>query len=213
MSSRVYRQRARAEHAAQTRTAIIEAVFDRLRHAPAEPIGVDRIARMAGVARSTVYAIFGSRAGLFDAVGRELVDRSGYAGLLEAKHEPDARDHLRVGLRTASAMYAANRDIFRALRSMAQLDEQAVGDVVRSMDEERASGMRRLAARLADQGVLRDGLGVADAEHMLWALTSFETFDALYTGRDLSTRKTVALLTEMTENALYASSSSAQRAT
>ena len=203
MPSRVYRQQARAEHAAQTRTAIIEAVFDRLRHAPAEPIGVDRIARMAGVARSTVYAIFGSRAGLFDAVGRELADRSGYASLLEAKHEPDARDHLRVGLRTASAMYATNRDIFRALRSMAQLDEQAVGDVVRSMDEERANGMRRLAARLADQGVLRDGLTVDDAEHMLWALTSFETFDALYTGRGLSTRKTVALLIEMAEGALY----------
>jgi AcrR family transcriptional regulator len=210
MSSRVYRQRARAEHAAQTRTAIIEAVFDRLRDAPAEPIAVDRIARMAGVARSTVYAIFGSRAGLFDAVGRELADRSGYASLLEAQHEPDAREHLRVGLRTASAMYAANRDIHRALRSMAQLDEQAVGGVVASMEQERANGMRRLVARLAQQGALRPGLGHAEAEHMLWALTSFETFDLLYTGRGLSTRKTVALLVEMAERALYAPSSSAQ---
>jgi AcrR family transcriptional regulator len=213
MSSRVYRQRARAEHAAQTRTAIIEAVFERLRDAPAEPIAVDRIARMAGVARSTVYAIFGSRAGLFHAVGRELADRSGYASLVEAKHEPDAREHLRVGLRTASAMYAANRDIHRALRSMAQLDEQAVGGVVASMEHERANGMRRLVARLAEQGVLRDDLAVAEAEHMLWALASFETFDLLYTGRGLSTRKTVSLLIDMAERALYAPSSSAQCAT
>jgi AcrR family transcriptional regulator len=204
MSSRTYRQRARAEHAAQTRAAIIDAVFERLRAAPSEPVAVDRVARMAGVARSTVYAIFGSRAGLFDAVGRELADRSGYASLLEAKHQPDAREHLRAGLRTASRMYAANRDIHRALRSMAQLDEEAVGGVVRTMEEERAGGMRRLVGRLADQGVLRADLSADDAEQMLWALTSFETFDTLYTDRGLSTTKTVKLLVEMAERALYA---------
>src|SRR5438094_8576087 len=100
---------------------IIEGVFTRLREAPAEPITVDGIARMAGVARSTVYAVFGSRAGLFDAVGRELLARSGYSRLLDAKHQPKARDHLRVGIRAASEMAASNRDIYRALRSMAQL--------------------------------------------------------------------------------------------
>jgi AcrR family transcriptional regulator len=204
MPSRTYRQVARAEHAERTRTAILEAVFKRLREAPAEPVAVDAVARLAGVARSTVYAVFGSRAGLFEAVGRELADRGGYASLLEAKHRPDAREHLRAGIRSAGAMYAANRDIYRALRSMAQLDEEAVGGVVRGMDEERASGMRRLVRRLADQGVLRADLGVEDAEQMLWALTSFETFDALYTGRRLSTTKTVALLVAMAERALYA---------
>lgn len=201
--TRTYEQRARAEEAERTRMRIIEAVFDRLRTAPAEPIAIDRIARMAGVARSTVYAIFGSRAGLFDAVGRELGMRSGYERLLDAKHQPDAREHLRVGLRAACEMLAANRDIYRALRSMAQLDEQAVGGVVRSMDEERAAGMRRLAGRLAEQGVLRDGLDPADAEHILWLLTSFESFDLLHTDRGLSTERVVELLIDTAEHALY----------
>ena len=204
MSPRTYTQRARAEDAARTRTAIIDAVFARLREAPAEPISIDRIARMAGVARSTVYAIFGSRAGLFDAVGRELVERSGYASLLDAKHQPDAREHLRAGLRAASEMHAANRDISRALRSMAQLDEHAVGGVVTRMDEERATGMRRLADRLAEQGLLREDLDAEDAEHVLWMLTSFDSFDALYTGRGLSVDRTVELLVDAAENALLA---------
>src|SRR3954470_16108904 len=160
MATRTYQQRARAEEAERTRMRIIDAVFERLREAPAEPIAIDRIARMAGVARSTVFAIFGSRAGLFDAVGRELGSRSGYETLVDAKHQPDARDHLRAGIRASCEMLAANRDIYRALRSMAQLDEHAVGGVVRRMDEERAAGMKRLARRLAEQGVLRDGLGV-----------------------------------------------------
>ena len=38
---------------------IIDAVLARLRAAPAEPVSIERVARMAGVARSTVYAIFG----------------------------------------------------------------------------------------------------------------------------------------------------------
>jgi AcrR family transcriptional regulator len=204
MATRPYEQRARAEEAERTRMRIIEAVFARLREAPAEPIAIDRIARMAGVARSTVYAIFGSRSGLFDAVGRELAARSGYERLVDAKHLPDARDHLRAGFRAASEMLAANRDIYRALRSMAQLDEQAVGGVVRRMDEERAGGIARLAARLAEQGVLREGLGAEDAEHMLWVLTSFESFDSLYTGRGLSTDRAVDLLIGIAERALYA---------
>jgi AcrR family transcriptional regulator len=203
MATRPYEQRARAEEAERTRMRIIEAVFTRLREAPAERIAIDQIARMARVARSTVYAIFGSRSGLFDAVGRELAARSGYARLLDAKHQPDAREHLRAGFRAASEMLAANRDIYRALRSMAQLDE-AVGGVVRRMDEERARGMARLAGRLGEQGVLREGLSAEDAEHVLWVLTSFESFDALYTGRGLSTDRAVELLVDTAERALYA---------
>jgi AcrR family transcriptional regulator len=203
MASRSYIQRARAEDAERTRSRIIEAVFERLRTAPAEPIAIDRIAASAGVARSTVYAIFGSRAGLFDAVGRELAARSGYERLLDAKHQPDARGHLRAGFRASTEMLAANRDVYRALRSMAQLDEEAVGGVVRRMDEERANGMTRLARRLAEQGVLRPGLSVEDAEHVLWVLTSFESFDALFTGRGLSIDRTVEILVDAAERALY----------
>ncbi len=182
---------------------IIEAVFERLREAPAEPVAVERIARMAGVARSTVYAIFGSRSGLFDAVGRELAARSGYALLVDAKHQPDARDHLRAGFRASTEMLAANRDIYRALRSMAQLDEEAVGGVVTRMDEERAAGMTRLASRLAEQGILRKDLSIKDAEHVLVMLSSFESFDTLYTGRGLSTKRTTELLIETAERVLY----------
>jgi hypothetical protein len=72
------------------------------------------------------------------------------------------------------------------------------------MDEERAGGMSRLAGRLAKQGVLRDDLSIEDAEHVLWVLTSFESFDALCTGRDMSTDRTVELLTDAAERALYA---------
>ena len=204
MATRRYDQRRRAELAEQTRRRILEAVIDRLRDAPAEPVAIDRIAAAAGVARSTVYAIFGSRAGLFDAVGTEVFERAGYGRVIEAARQPDAREHLRAGLRAASEMFAVNRDVVRALHSMAQLDQQAVGGTVERWEAERAAGMARLARRLGEQGALRAGVSPARAEHVLWVLTSFEAFDLLFSGRGLSAPAAAGLLIEAAEGALVA---------
>jgi AcrR family transcriptional regulator len=202
MATRRYEQQQRAETAEQTRRRILDAVIERLRKAPAEPVSIDRIAEMAGVARSTVYAIFGSRAGLFDAVAADVLEREDYELLLEAKHEPDAREHMRVGFRTATEMLAADPDTVRALFSMAQLDERAVGDAVRRREERRAAGMTRLARRLDEQDLLRPDVSVEDAEQILWVLTSFESFDLLYTRRGLSREAVADLLFATAERAL-----------
>ena len=155
MTTRRYEQRPRAEDAEKTRQRIVDAVLERLRAAPAEPVAIERIAAMAGVARSTVYAIFGSRAGLFDAVGAHLQERTGYERLVEASHQPDAREAFRGGLRAAREMLAADRDTWRALRSMAQLDQEAVGGSVQRWEDERAAAMARIAGQLHEQGHLR----------------------------------------------------------
>jgi hypothetical protein len=47
-------------------------------------------------------------------------------------------------------------------------------------------------------------MSVEDAEHLLWTLTSFESFDLLYTGRGLSLDRVVGLLVETAERTLYA---------
>src|SRR6476659_5910832 len=155
VATRRYEQRQRAEDAEKTRRRIVDAVLERLRAAPAEPVAIEKIAAMAGVARSTVYAIFGSRAGLFDAVGAHLQERTGYRRLVEASHRPDAREALRGGLRAASEMLAAQRDTWRVLRSMAQLDQDAVGGSVQRWEDERAAAMARISQRLHEQGHLR----------------------------------------------------------
>ena len=204
VTTRRYEQRARAESAERTRRRIVAAVLERLRRAPAEPVSIERIAAMANVARSTVYAIFGSRAGLFDAVGEAVFERSGYALVVDAARHPDAREHLRSGLRAASEMFAADRAVLRALYSMAQLDEQAVGGAIGRWEAERAAGMKRLARRLGEEGELRPGVAVEDAEHVLWVLTSFESFDLLLTGRGLAPRAAAALLISTAEGALCA---------
>lgn len=203
VATRSYEQRLRAKTAQETRRRVLDALYERLREAPAEPVSVDRIARMAGVARSTVYLIFGSRAGLFDALGTDLIERSGYARLVEAAGQPDARERLRSGFRAASEMFAANRDVTRALFSMAALNEEDAGQEIRRWEKERADGMARLARHLAEQAVLRLDVSVQQATDLLWLLASFDSFDMLYTGRGMSLDEAVRLLIDTAERSLY----------
>ena len=157
---------------------------------------------MAGVARSTVYASFGSRAGLFDAVAEELRERHGFDRLAGTSFRPDTRAAFRDGMRAATAMLAGDRDIYRALHSMAQLDQEAVGSAVVRAEQNRAEAMGRLAHGLHEQGELLPGVGAEEAAHVLWVLSSFESFDLLYTGRGLSVDAIVELLTATAERAL-----------
>jgi AcrR family transcriptional regulator len=202
MATRRYEQRVRAQAAQETRRRILDAVYERLREAPSQPVSVDRIARMAGVARSTVYLIFGSRAGLFDALGADLWERAGYQRLVEAVAHPDAREHLRGGLRAGVQMFAAYRDVTRALFSMAALDDEAVGGAIKRTEETRARGMARLARRLADQDVLRPDVTVEQAADLLWLLASFDSFDLLYTGRGLTVDEVARVLIATAERSL-----------
>ncbi|WP_317762852.1 TetR/AcrR family transcriptional regulator [Rhodococcus opacus] len=186
MATRKYEQRLRAEAAEETRRNILDAVYDRLRRAPSTPVSVEQVARAAGVSRSTVYLVFGSRAGLFDALTTDLWwHRAGFQAVVDAVEHPDAREHLRGGIDSGVRVFAAHRDVFRALFSMAQLDADAVGGAIARIEENRAGGMAHLAQRLAEQEVLRPEVTVDEAADLLWLLASFDSFDQLYTGRNL----------------------------
>jgi AcrR family transcriptional regulator len=202
MTTRRYQQRLRAEAAEQTRRRILDAVYQRLRAAPSEPVSLDQVARAAGVARSTIYLIFGSRAGLFDALAADLLERGGFDRVVRAVAHPDAREHLRDGIRGSMQVFAVHRDVYRVLFSTAMLDPDATAGTVQRMEQRRAGGMAYLAQRLAEQHVLRPDVTVEQAAHLLWLLTSFDSFDLLYTGRGLPTDEVAEVLITTAERSL-----------
>ena len=119
---RPYLQRTRAASAEATRRRVLEATRDRLRAAPTEPLSLEAVARDAGVARSTIYLTFGSRAGLFEALVEDVLERGGMDRLVDAVADPDVRQHLRRGVRAGLELFAAERDLCRVLFSMSQLE-------------------------------------------------------------------------------------------
>jgi AcrR family transcriptional regulator len=200
---RKYDQRLRAESAAQTRRRILDAVGSRLRDAPTETVSMDKVADLAGVSRSTIYVVFGSRSGLFDAFTMDLVDRTGMPELARAVTADDPREHLRGSVLAACRMLAADLEIYRVLSSMSRMDPDAVGGAMQRMGERRRGGLEYLARRLADAAILRDDVTVERAVDLLWTLSSIEALDQLITDRGMSADDAADLLATTAERALY----------
>jgi AcrR family transcriptional regulator len=202
MTTRRYEQGARAEAAEQTRRRILDAMYERLSEAPAEQVNIKDVAHRAGVVRSTVYAVFGSKAGLFDAFGNDVLRRGGFAALLAAAEHPDAGEAMRGTIRVGVRMYSSHREVLRALYSMARIAPDAVGGAVDRMEAGRARGMTEIAGRLSEQGILRSDVGVKEAADLLWVLTGFDTFDLLYTGRSRSLHRVTDTLIATADRSL-----------
>jgi len=203
MATRRYEQRLRAQTAEETRRRVLDAVYDQLSEAPAQPVSVDRIARAAGVARSTVYVIFGSRAGLFDAFGEDVMESGGFQRVLDAVADPDPHVHLRGGITGGVHTFAAHRDVIRAPYCRGALDPCAVWGAIERTEKRRAKAMTPLARRLAKHGLLREGLSAKQAADRLWVLTSFDGFDLLYTGRGLSADEVADILVDVAERSVW----------
>ena len=202
MPTREYKQRLRAESAAETRQRILDAVAERMRTAPTEPVSIDQVARLAKVSRSTIYVVFGSRAGLFEAFAADLWERTGLADLSQATKSADALEHLRGAMKAACRMFAGDLDVYRVLFTMARLDPDAVGQVIERTETDRKHGMKHLAMRLAEDGYLRDDITVEQALDLLWVLGSFDAFYLVHAGRNLSVDDAADLLSLTAERTL-----------
>jgi AcrR family transcriptional regulator len=201
---RSYHQKVRAESAAETRRRIIEVTRDLLTRAPLENVSLPAIAAEAEVARSTVYAIFGSREGLMVAVAEDVLERGGFARVGQALRGPDVVRAFEISMDAAMELYSQEHAVGWALLSLAAVDRDASSAAAR-LNFGRREGMRRLAQRMHDQGVLRDDVTVEEAADVLWLITSFETFQQLYEGRGLTPREVGERLMAITRRTLYKS--------
>ncbi len=184
MDKRQYVQKARAESTDATRRRILDVARATLERGPLGALRVDEVARQAGVARSTVYVLFGSRSGLFDALARYLRDEAGFETLIAASRLPDAMENLRASQRAAVNVYAQMPDLARALFTLGAIDPDAVAAVA-AIEDGRRPGMAYLAGALRAQGYLRDDVSVEEATDILTVITSFQSFDELFTGSGL----------------------------
>lgn len=178
MGKRPYHQHKRAQQADRTRQRIIEAARSVLMEAPFVAINLETVAERAGVVRSTIYTIFGSRLGLFEAIAQDFRDRGGFQAIQDAFTLPDAHDILRHSLAAAVHLYVNEGRLWRALQLQAVIDPDAATLTSRE-NHDRIGGMHYLAQVLSQQGYVRAGVTVAEVGQILALLSDFVMYDQL----------------------------------
>ena len=154
MPTRKYEQRLRAETAEETRRRILDALYERLRERPAEPVSVEEVARAgAGLALHDLSDLRLARRALRRPRRRALPHAASSSRSSAHVATPTARESLRGGdPRRRGDVSPRTVDVIRVLYSMAQLEAAAAGGTVQRLEEAPRQGMTELAQKLADQG-------------------------------------------------------------
>ncbi len=164
----------REERAAATQRRILDAARLRFAEDGYGATTLREIAAEAGVAVQTVYAVYGSKAGILRALRTALVHQpeaeSLYAAALAA---PDDPARLALFARSIRARWEAGADIVR-VHAEAAASDAALREEVEQVLARRRAGLRALAAAL--EGSLASGLDVARASAILDVLTMPEVY-------------------------------------
>jgi AcrR family transcriptional regulator len=196
MSPRKYSMGEREAGVEDTRQRMIEAAREMIADAGFYRASLGDIAKRADVTRATIYNHFGSKLGLLDAVATDALQRAGLGDLPLLLQLPDARDAWEASTRAAVRMWSAEHDLFRKVIGLAGVDPEAL-QIVEKRDAERRAAMQVLVSRLAEQGYLRPSQTPAEAQAILTLLTSFATFDSLYTVSGLAPDAIADLLIDL----------------
>lgn len=174
MSPRPYRLGQRRAAIDQTRARVLAAARELLVSAEPGRFSIDAVAQKADVARATVYYQFRSKAGLLEALFDSLGATGGMAGLADAFRLDDPLAALDAYVAVFGRFWGSDRLLHRRLRGLAALDPE-LGEALRARQEWRRRGAATLVTRLTGQ----IGLPPAERTDLLFAVTSFETFDTL----------------------------------
>jgi AcrR family transcriptional regulator len=193
MSPRQYRLGKRAEVVEQTRERIIDATRELLAREGYPQASVDEVARVADVARATVYYQFGSKKGLLQALVEDIQRRAGQEAVVDSVEVVDPVDAMRQAFVMGSRFWASERPLVHKLTGLAAVDAD-IRPVLALAERDRLPLLARLVDRLAGAQLLAPSYSTEEALHVLWMLSSFEAFDQLFTGRGLPVEDVARLL-------------------
>src|SRR5258708_29613784 len=190
-----YRSEVREAAAVETRARIVEAAQTLLGGGKDVPaFSLEAVAREAGVTRLTVYNAFESKRGLLEAVFDGMAREGGLFELPSVFTEPNTEKALSRLVSVFCRFWASHRKVLPKFSAVAKLDDE-IAESLKQRSERRRQLLTVLTGRIAlDQDQ-------TDLVDLLFALTSFEMFDALSVRRR-SDSAIEALIQELVDDAL-----------
>lgn len=173
---RRYSSPLREKKAGQTRNNIANAAEHLLVANGYSGMTVEAIAREAGVATQTVYAVFGSKRGIMT----ELLDRVIFVDRFHDLHErsinsADTQEGLRLTVSLVRQVYESEGAVYALLRGAGVLDPELAR--IECDREARRRDLQKQHVELLLTGKnLKPGLTMSEAQDIFWCLTSRDVY-------------------------------------
>ncbi len=152
---------------------------------------MDSLARETGITRQTIHNLFGTKAGLLEALFDHLALDAGMQRMREVMQQPDPDAMLAGFVKVVCDFWTRDRILIRRIHGIAAIDPE-FGTAVEARNRRRQGAAARVVDRLAavssEKEMQRRNEYVRDGERdrsraqkvaALYALTSFEFFDSL----------------------------------
>lgn len=176
-----YRSPLRAERAADTRRRIAAAALELFTEHGFGGATLAAIAGRAGVAPQTIYATFGTKAAILQALLARLEENAGapeWRDRIAAEEDPAAK--LAAFAQWTAAMLATSKATITAAQGA--IGDPAIQELRAEADAHRRQALTALVGSLADRGALAAGLSRRHAVDRAWILTGAEIYLAATDG-------------------------------
>ncbi|MET7695207.1 helix-turn-helix domain-containing protein [Streptomyces sp. NPDC005483] len=201
---RPYRNDRRAEAAAGTRAAILDAALTLFVEHGYAKVTISDIARKAGTAVPTVYASTGGKAAILTVLMNQGVDDPVVEQTLdEVRSASDAKAAIEAMAHGVRLDNERHLDIVQVMITGAAV-ERAVEEELHKVAAAYRQALGVLAERLAELGELRPGLSHERATDMLWFLFGLPSWRLFVAERKWSWDETERWLAEQAAAALLA---------
>ena len=163
----------------QTRVRILESARRLLVERGYHGVGLEEVARDAGVSRQALYLHFKSKAELLVAMAQYNDELIGVPEILAPGREAEtALEALDAGIAAYGVIEPQIYDVARVINAARHSDEAAEAAWQDRMDV-RWDNVRQVIERLQAERLLADGWTMDEAADFVWALVSVHTYEYL----------------------------------
>jgi AcrR family transcriptional regulator len=163
----------------QKRAAILAATKTQLAANGYLQLTMDTLARESGVTRQTIHNLFGTKAGVLEALFDQLALDGGMERMRNVMQQTNTESMLATFVEVFADFWSRDRLLIRRIHGIAAIDPE-FGAAVEARNRRRRMAAARIVDQLGDGG--RDPVDKTQRIATLYALTSFEFFDALAEG-------------------------------
>jgi AcrR family transcriptional regulator len=175
---RPYSLARRQQQSDRKRTKILTAARAQLESKGFVDFSLESIARSSGVTRQTVYNLFGSRSGLLEGLFDQLAISGGMERMRSVMQQTDPGSALADFVDVFCGFWSKDRLLIRRIHGIAAIDPE-FGTAVEARNRRRQAAAARIVSMFDRANPARTTQDQSQRAITLWALTSFEFFDAL----------------------------------